>query len=349
MSSMSTLSDVSAQLIADGVITDDAVLTPVTGGVSCEVWRVSPDEVAGQYSGLSPDGIVVKAPLARLRVPTTWRADVSRGTVEAVALRTFEHVTPGLVPHVLWSYEPRHAIAMTAAPVGWEEWRHQLSSREPEDPALGSERISRTCTVLGHTLATWHVQTQDIALLPSVLTTGHRLRELRTDPFHRAAASELPEVASQLRDLADELEAARTCLVHGDYSPKNVLVAPPDSSALWVLDAEVAHVGNPALDVAFLSAHLMLKAVWRPELRERLNAGRLAFEESYGATSRLVDDHTWSRQTGAILAARVCGVSRANYLSAADRAWIVPQAELLIAGQVTLDEAWRTLLRGPGF
>ncbi len=343
---MSTLSDVSAQLIADGVITEKAVLVPVTGGVSCEVWRVSHDDVTGAYSRLSPDGIIVKAPLARLRVPTTWRADVSRGTVEAVALRTLEHLTPGLVPHVLWSYEPRHAIAMTAAPVEWEEWRHQLSTREKDDSALDSARISRICTALGHTLATWHVQTQDIGLLPSVLTTGARLRELRTDPFHRAAAVELPDVAGQLRELADELEDARTCIVHGDYSPKNVLVAPPESAALWVLDAEVAHVGNPALDVAFLSAHLMLKAVWRPDLRERLDAGRLAFEAAYRAASRLVADRTWSRQTGAILAARVCGVSRANYLSANHRAWIIPQAELLIAGRITLDEAWRTLLRG---
>ena len=67
---MSTLSDVTEQLIADGMIAEDAVLIPVTGGVSCEVWRVSPDQVADVQA--RTDGLIVKAPLARLRVPTTW-------------------------------------------------------------------------------------------------------------------------------------------------------------------------------------------------------------------------------------------------------------------------------------
>ncbi len=340
---MSTLSDITAQLIADGMITGDAVLAPVTGGVSCEVWRISADQVAVEQG--SVDGLIVKAPLARLRVPTTWEADVSRGTVEAHALRTYEDMTPDLVPHVLWSYPPRHAMAMTAAPASWEEWRHQLSTREPLDAAIAPSRISRICATLGSTLARWHVGTRDIELLDPLLTAGDRLQTLRTDPFHRAAARELPAVASDLLDLADELDTARTCLVHGDFSPKNILVAPVDSDRLWILDAEVAHVGNPALDAAFLSAHLLLKATWRPEISERLDTGRRAFESAYREGSELIPAATWDRQTGAILAARVCGVSRANYLSAADAEWILPQAELLISGRSSLNEVWRTLLR----
>lgn len=340
---MSTLSDVTAQLIADGMITDDAVLTPVTGGVSCEVWRVAPAQVANPQG--SVDGLIVKAPLARLRVPTTWEADVSRGTIEAHALRTYERMTPDRVPHVLWNYPPRHAIAMAAAPADWEDWRHQLSSRDPLDAAIAPARISRICTILGNTLAQWHVGTQDIESLDPALIAGDRLQTLRTDPFHRAAARELPAVASDLLHLADELESARTCLVHGDFSPKNILVAPADSDRLLILDAEVAHVGNPALDVAFLSAHLLLKAVWRPQLRDRLDVGRRDFESAYRAGSSLVAESTLDRQTGAILAARVCGVSKAGYLSEADGAWILPQAQALITGRSSLNEVWRRLLR----
>ena len=340
---MSTLSDVTAQLIADSMITRGAVLEPVTGGVSCEVWRVSPDEVVDARAAV--DGLIVKAPLARLRVPTTWEADISRGTVEAQALRTYERMTPDVVPHVLWSNPSRHAIAMTAAPADWEEWRHQLSTRDRRDPAIAEPRISQVCTILGRTLARWHVGTQDVDSLEPLLTTGDRLQTLRTNPFHRAAARELPEVANELIELAVELETARTCLVHGDFSPKNILVAPANSERLWVLDAEVAHVGNPALDAAFLSAHLLLKAAWRPELRDRLAAGRRAFEAAYRDGSDLIPVSTWDRQTGAILAARVCGVSRANYLSAADAAWVVPQAELLVSGRSSLSDVWQTLLR----
>ena len=44
--------------------------------------------------------------------------------------------------------------------------------------------------------------------------------------------------------LVEELRNARVCLVHGDYAPKNMLLGRDGS---WLLDAEVAHVGQPGL------------------------------------------------------------------------------------------------------
>ena len=41
----------------------------------------------------------------------------------------------------------------------------------------------------------------------------------------------------------------RHSLVHGDYSPKNLLT---DGSSLMVIDWECVHYGNPAFDAAFL-------------------------------------------------------------------------------------------------
>lgn len=338
---MNEVSDIAAMLIDGGVLLDGAQFVPLGGGVSCDVWRVSPDYETEKYRDLSPHGLVVKVPLARLRVPTTWEVEVSRGRAEAEALLLFGRITPGAVPGLLWQDTERPTIAMQAAPRNWEEWRKQLNVRPPVDPLLASSRITRICTALGRTLARWHTQTQDMSDLPDVLTTGDRLRTLRTDPFHRAAAAELPDSAGVLYELADELEAERTCLVHGDFSSKNFLVSP--STGLWVLDAEVAHVGNPALDVAFLSAHLLLHAVWRPELCGRLDAGRLAFQSAYRASSSLVTERTWNRQTGAILAARVCGVSRVEELSEANRTWVVAQAQALMSGRNDLDQVWRAI------
>lgn len=340
---MSEVAAVTSLLVSDGVIVEDAELVPLTGGVSCDVWRIAPKDQTERYRTVSPSGLVVKAPLAQLRVPTTWEVDVSRGRAEAAALRLYGRITPGTVPRVLWQDDALPALVMEAAPRDWEEWRAQLSTRLPSGPYVSGTRMTRICTRLGQTLAQWHVQTQDIDALPTVLATGDRLRELRTNPFHRASAVELPEAATMLNELAEELESQRICVVHGDFSPKNVLVAPPDSAALWVLDAEVAHVGNPALDVAFLSAHLLLKAAWRPELSARLDAGRRAFESAYRASSSLVPMRAWSRQTGAILAARVCGVSRTTYLTEANRRWAVIWAMKLMSDQADLDSAWRSL------
>jgi 5-methylthioribose kinase len=50
----------------------------------------------------------------------------------------------------------------------------------------------------------------------------------------------------------------RGALVHGDVQPSNVLLA---GSGAKLLDAEIAHVGDPAFDVGVLLAHLIGPAV----------------------------------------------------------------------------------------
>jgi serine/threonine protein kinase len=49
------------------------------------------------------------------------------------------------------------------------------------------------------------------------------------------------------------------CLVHGDFSPKNLLVT--GSDRLMLIDWEVVHFGSPLFDPAFLLSHLTLKAL----------------------------------------------------------------------------------------
>ena len=55
-------------------------------------------------------------------------------------------------------------------------------------------------------------------------------------------------------------------LVHGDFSPKNLLIG-PDGPV--ILDAECAWYGDPAFDLAFVLNHLLLKGAWQPQWRER--------------------------------------------------------------------------------
>ena len=45
---------------------------------------------------------------------------------------------------------------------------------------------------------------------------------------------------------------ARTCLVHGDLNPKNLLVHPETSAVTGLLDWEFAHAGMPVTDLGNL-------------------------------------------------------------------------------------------------
>jgi hypothetical protein len=50
-------------------------------------------------------------------------------------------------------------------------------------------------------------------------------------------------------------------LVHGDVSPKNILLGPQGPV---LLDAECATWSDPAFDLAFCLNHLLLKCLWTP-------------------------------------------------------------------------------------
>jgi len=342
-----TAAEVLSDLVEAGLVRATGQLVPLTGGVSCEVWRIGAVDLVEDVRQRNTHGLVVKAPLATLRTPSLWQADTSRGFAEAEALECYGRLTPSSVPRVVWRHPQAPLLVIEAAPQTWQEWREQMLHAEIGSPELGSARLCAIGRHLGSTLSTWHVRTRDVAALPEVLRSGDRLRTLRTDPFHRATALEVPMIGSRLTELAIELERAQTCLVHGDFSPKNVLVNPPGAHALgvWMLDAEVAHVGDPALDVAYFSAHLACKAVARPELAEPLNLARQAFEKAYRAESSLVDARRWNDHTGAILAARIRGVSRGSYLSEEAESFVLAEACQLVGGQGTLDETWDSIAR----
>src|SRR3546814_18931747 len=63
----------------------------------------------------------------------------------------------------------------------------------------------------------------------------------------------------------------KSALVHGDVSPKNILVS---ASGPVFLDAECAVYGDPAFDLAFCTTHLLLKSVWSGDVRMNEAADR---------------------------------------------------------------------------
>ncbi len=93
----------------------------------------------------------------------------------------------------------------------------------------------------------------------------------------------------RLREIADRAYARylepRGALVHADVQAGNVLLTPRGPK---LLDAEIAHVGDPAFDLGTLLAHLWMPALHRGELEEaRTRAGRvwIAYVEAHACDS----------------------------------------------------------------
>lgn len=313
-------------LQARGLMLDGDALTvrALAGGVSAEVLAVS----------TPTRELVVKRALPRLRVQEEWRADVQRVVTEGRALRLAGELIPGAVPPVRDLDEHSHVLVMDRAPEAWTDWRDDLLAGRV-DSSLGR--------VLGTLLAGWHVGTARALPLAEFADTSV-FEQLRVDPFHRTVAERHPDLSIHVEEVAARLLETKSCLVHGDFSPKNILVAPARDE-VWVLDWEVAHIGDPAFDLAFMLTHLVLKAVHRSTHAGKYRDTAEAFLDGYGAAAGaegLRGSHRLAAQVGCLLLARVDGKSPAGYLTPGerDRVRVLGRA-LLRAPSGDILDAWR--------
>src|SRR5207302_6830317 len=111
---------------------------------------------------------------------------------------------------------------------------------------------------------------------------------IRLEPYLVATAEKHPDLKERILFLSKRTANQHLALVHGDVSPKNILVGPQGPV---FLDAECAWYGDPAFDLAFCLNHLLLKSLVQPLARELLRA---SFEALIGGYFEHV---TWESKT----------------------------------------------------
>lgn len=286
-----------AYLAQRGVVAsaENAVISQLSGGVSNVV-------LAADCGGVR---VVVKQALPQLRVKDLWLAKRERAISEADALVLAGTLTPAAVPTMIDVDRERCALTIAAAPPNWVTWKSRLLVGEV-DAELGSR--------LGETLAKWHSATFRDALVAERFGDYEAFDQLRVDPFHRTVSARRPELAAAITPLVAQMQATHVCLVHGDYSPKNVLVG----DGMWVIDFEVAHFGDPVFDLAFMLNHLLLKLLHLPGSASALESTAIRFLEAYAARvpdGLLPVPQYLLGQVGVLMVARVDGKSPVEYLT----------------------------------
>lgn len=306
---------------------ENVTAVALDGGVSCEVFSVSD----GRRS------LVVKHAGPTLRVAAVWIGDPRRVIHEGEVLEVLSKMTPEVVPSLLTIDRQAHMIAMSHAPAAWVPWKQEL---------LDGRADPEVAATLGRTLGTWHRETPDVDRF-SAVDDYELFESLRLEPYFEATRATHPQYAAPLDAVTSRLRDRRLCLVHGDFSPKNVLIG---HDGTWVLDFEVGHVGDPQFDLGFLLTHLLLKAIHRPGSAHAYASCSSAFLRAYATAAPSageVDGIHLCQLVGALLMARVHGKSPVEYLDAAGRARTVVLAEMLFfdgVGQLT--DAWTSLERG---
>lgn len=269
---------------------------------------------------------VVKQAREQLRVAAPWFCSVERIWRELETMKVCTELltdstslpsVPTSTPEILFSDRDNFLYGMSAV-ADHETWKQQLLRGEID------EKFSGSC---GWLMGRLHGGTWGGRHLPEVLRDRQFFDDLRVDPYYRQIAREHPDLSPAIDRLIQSLDESICCLVHGDFSPKNLLVY---EHGITLVDFEVGHFGDPAFDIGFFLSHLALKAFYAggdfPAYIRLIEGFLQAYRREF---SRLMPDGGLQRVEGravanlaACMLARVDGKSQVEYLSESSRMFV---------------------------
>jgi tRNA A-37 threonylcarbamoyl transferase component Bud32 len=276
----------------------------LTGGVSNRTVRV--DLPSGR-------SWVLKQALDKLRVPIDWYCSPDRIHREALGMQLLRPLLrDGTIPALIFEDRENNLIAMSAVNEPFENWKTMLLAGR-----IDPRHVHRFARILSKIHADG-VRIHDG--LPRELFDLTYFWNLRLEPYYRYTGERVPAAGELFRELIEGYEGARSTLVHGDYSPKNILIR---RNRPILLDHEVIHYGDPAFDLGFSLTHFLSKAHHLVRSRARFLQEAEEFWEGYlGGLSRAVrrsfapnfEQRVVHHLMGCLLA-RAAGRSQLEYLS----------------------------------
>ena len=282
-----------------GIASADAIVgTPLTGGVSSDIWLIQ----------TAQGPVCAKRALAKLRVAADWRAPIERNRYEARWMRVASEAHAGCAPRVLGQHPALGVLVMDYLPPdGYSLWKQRLRDGHAD---------AATAAEIGRVLGKVHSHSARHPELAAEFDTDKIFLDIRLEPYLLATARKHPDLASRLEHLVNVTRSHRVALVHGDVSPKNILIG---ASGPVFLDAECAWWGDPAFDIAFCLNHLLLKCLWTPAATPAFLASFDALAESYLRAVNWEGSGALEQRAAALLPglflARIDGKSPVEYVT----------------------------------
>ncbi len=277
--------------------TETVTVKPLTGGVSSNIFHVTTS--GAQYC--------LKQALPKLKVAKEWLAPVDRVFAEIDWLQTATKIVPKHVPHVLGVDRDSKSFVMQYLGTEYLNWKTEL---------LAGRVTPGVAAQVGQVLGQIHAQTARQADIAQRFANDATFYAIRLEPYLAEAARQHPDQSAHLKALIKRTQSHPKVLVHGDVSPKNILLGP---AGPVLLDAECAWYGDPAFDVAFCLNHLFLKTAHNPQ------AGVTLMNDAQDLLTAYLKHVTWEPEhelehrivtlLPGLMLARVDGKSPVEYLN----------------------------------
>lgn len=325
----------SVLLSKDLISKNNIEFRPLKGGVSSDIYMIT--DGYNRY--------VVKKALPRLKVRDKWFADTSRNLTEYKFILYLKSILPEAVPNVLYYDADHQFFVMEYLDNSFQNWKQKLLSGNwlKMDAKKAAQVISAIHSISGND-----------ENLKNDFDTTEAFRSLRIEPYLITTGDRHPDFKNEFYIEAERLLQTREVLIHGDYSPKNIMISP---ERFVLLDHEVAWYGDPAFDIAFLLNHLYLKMLYQRNRILRLPDLSIVFWNEYLENTETEPDLEFEKRVGKLLLmlmlARVDGKSPVEYLKDRDKKFIRSFAyenlTCKIYNQLAINQKWKSKLKNYTF
>jgi D-3-phosphoglycerate dehydrogenase len=298
--------------------------TPLDGGVASDI------RIVEGRSG--PE--VIKRALPKLKVAADWFSDPARSSIEVAAIGAFvDLIGAKVVPEVLWSRPEENLFSMRLVDPRLRNWKKDL---------LNGRVDVRTAIRAGELLGQVHTRSANRTDLRTRFADTRYFEELRIEPFFLRVAAADRALGDAIEGIVAGMGQRKSALVHGDYSPKNILA---DGSDVVILDFEVTHWGDPRFDVALCLSHLILKTQRHSATSFAVRQAITSFIAGYRAHGPSVLDRDLVQITGCLLLARLEGASPVDYLADIDIPYVRSLAAMMITEPELSIDAYESQFR----
>lgn len=268
----------------------------LSGGVSSHIFKVTDDDHT----------YVVKQALRKLKVERDWFADINRNNTEQDFLRFMESYLSHAVPAVVYADREHHFFVMEYLDDRYINWKSRLLAGKFDEEVVG-----KTAKLLAqiHNISRKEDEWRE------VFDGYDNFYDLRIEPYFIHTARRYPELESLFLEESDRLRQHHEVLIHGDFSPKNIMIHP---EKVVILDHEVACYGDPAFDLSFLLCHLFLKMIYHyflsGKIYDVINTARSVYTENAMDPDLSGLEYRSGRLLLMMLLARIDGKSPVEYL-----------------------------------
>lgn len=251
--------------------------------------------------------MIIKQALAQLKVKETWLCDPNRMKVEYDSNAIYHQLMPENAPQVYFYDDENYIYGREAAPEDCTMWKADL---------LGGLLDFEVARKSIESLVTVHNVCSRDSKVAKDFDSKEVFYNLRISPYIEFIVGKYPQLDQFAKEVISDMMDNKISLVHGDFSPKNIMNG---NRKIWILDFEVAHYGHPAFDVAFFSNHFILKAVknkkYAPSYLNMLGYMLEIYFDKMDYMDKKQLENSYVRTLSLLMIARVDGKSPAEYIT----------------------------------